>query len=144
MQSDPKSHRTDANFFLPYLFKSFGWVKNIKVTWNRNINKVQPPLRQPLQRPFTNSIIYYKTWDAVHRSRIEETTLIVGGINIKIRTYNYSNLPTLFPWPKFSWIASLVLSYCYQSPVWLIAKVSTYRTKERKTSNTSAYLPPLI
>ena len=57
-------------------------------------------MRQTLQIPITNIIFHYITCDAVQKRRIEATSLLFGGINIKIITENPSPLPLLRMRPK--------------------------------------------
>ena len=59
-------------------------------------------MSKPIKIPITDSIFHYITCDAVQRRRIEETELLFGGLNIKIRTGKYSPLPTLCLCPKIT------------------------------------------
>ena len=59
-------------------------------------------MRQPLQRPITNSILNYITYNVVQRRRIEKTALIFLGLNINTRTENSSPILPLCLCPKIT------------------------------------------
>ena len=59
-------------------------------------------MRQHIQRHINYSHPHYITFYAVQSHRVDEKSLIFGGININIRTDNSYPFPPLLPLPKIT------------------------------------------
>ena len=59
-------------------------------------------MRQPLQIPITNIILHHVTLDLVQRGWIDQTVLVIAGLNIKIGTGGSYTISPLCPFPKIT------------------------------------------